>query len=144
MAIARGFAAAAILAGLAVGTASAAWADTTMSGHYIATSTNPRNNNSATNDWYVTPCGDGCASVVSNGSPLGQARLVNGHWTMDGLGTGPVRCPDGTIVPHATSSHYTWDQNSLAGTFAVTYSVPACGLPAGTSDTANLQLRQAP
>jgi hypothetical protein len=39
MTITRALAAAAMLAGLAVGTASIAWADTTMSGHYIMTET---------------------------------------------------------------------------------------------------------
>ncbi len=42
MAIARGFAATAMFAGLAVGTASAAWADLpTMNGSYTETSTTP-------------------------------------------------------------------------------------------------------
>src|ERR1700722_2290817 len=58
MTITRGIAAAAMLAGLAVGTASAAWADTTMSGHYIRTETG-QSGQSETADWYATPCGNG-------------------------------------------------------------------------------------
>jgi hypothetical protein len=41
MTITRGFAAAAMLAGLAVGTASAASAEATMSGQYLRTETDP-------------------------------------------------------------------------------------------------------
>jgi hypothetical protein len=76
MTITRALAAAAMLAGLAVGTASIAWADTTMSGHYIMTETG-KGGRPIINDWNFTPCGDGCASLVSNGTPVGQARLVN-------------------------------------------------------------------
>jgi hypothetical protein len=142
MTITRGFAAAAILAGLAVGTASTAWSDTTMSGHYIRTVTNPTTGQSRTNDWYFTPCGDGCASVVSTGSPLGQARLVNGQWTMDA--TVDVPCTDGTVVPRASQNHFTWDPNTLAGTTQVTDTLPVCGNPVGYQQTNNFQLRQAP
>jgi hypothetical protein len=142
MAIARGFAATAIFASIAVSAASTAWADPpTMSGHYIETRTTV-NGKSITNDWNVTPCGDGCATVVSNGAALGQARLVNGQWTMDG--TAYLRCADGTSVPNALSNHYTWDPNTLAGTIQQTYNVPACGQPAGFSETNTMQIRQAP
>jgi hypothetical protein len=142
MTITRGFAAAAMLAGLAVGTAGAAWSDTTMGGHYIRTVTNPTTGQSRTDDWYFTPCGDGCASVVSNGSPLGQARLVNGQWTMDA--TVDVVCTNGAVVPRASQNHFTWDPNTLAGTTQVTDTVPVCGNPAGYQQTNNFQLRQAP
>jgi hypothetical protein len=44
--------------------------------------------------------------------------------------------------------HDTWDPNTLAGTDALTYSVPACGNPAGyrqtNTQTNTLQLSQAP
>jgi hypothetical protein len=145
MTITRGIAAAAMLAGLAVGTASTAWADTTMSGHYIVTNTSPQTGQSQTNDWYATPCGDGCANVaVTPGGPAGwQARLVNGQWTMDVNG-GNAHCPDGTVVPNATSNHFTWDANTLAGTVETTGNAPACGNSAGYTQTNNVQLRQAP
>jgi hypothetical protein len=65
MTVTRAIAATAMFAGLAIGTASPAWADQTMSGHNIETVTDPSSGQSITNDWYFTPCGDGCASVVS-------------------------------------------------------------------------------
>jgi hypothetical protein len=141
MTVTRRIAAAAMLAGLAVGTASTASADTTMSGHYIETRT-AENAQPITSDWYVTPCGDGCASVVSNGVALGQAQLVNGQWTMDA--TISASCADGTQVPSALSAHYTWDPNTLAGTTQYTSKVPVCGWSAGYQYTNNIQLRQAP
>lgn len=141
MTITRGIAAAAMLAGLAVGTAGTVWADTTMSGHYIWTSTNPQGNSSH-GDFYFTPCGDGCASVASTpgGPAVGQAKLVNGQWTMDG--TWSYRCGDGTSNPQPY--HDAWDQNTLAGTETITPSASACGAPAGHQQINNLQLRQAP
>jgi hypothetical protein len=141
MTITPGLAVAATFAAVAVGAASPACADQTMSGHYIATESNV-NGRSTTNDWYVTPCGDGCASVLSNGTSLGQARLANGHWTMDG--TSNAVCADGPKVHDAVSDHFTWDPNTLAGTVNETFKVPACAWPAGYSYSLNLQLRQAP
>ena len=144
MAIAPGFAATVIFAGLAVGTASAVWAETTLSGHYIRTETNPQNGQSVTDDWYATPCGDGCASLASTpgGPAISQARLVNGQWTLDSA-VHTLICPDGTVVPNAVSAHYTLDPNTLAGTVQLTYQVPTCGNPAGYQTTNNVQLRQA-
>jgi hypothetical protein len=51
MTITRGFAAAAMLAGLAPGTASAASAEATMSRHYLRTETDPQTGQSETDDW---------------------------------------------------------------------------------------------
>jgi hypothetical protein len=131
-----------MFAGLALGLAAPASAE--MSGHYIATQTNPAGQ-STTNDWYVTPCGDGCASIVSGSQPLGQARLVNGQWTMDA--DADINCLDGTpVVRGGASNHYSWDPNTLAGIIQTTYNVPACGqpgLPWHQQATNNLQLRQA-
>ena len=143
MAIARGFAATVIFAGLAVGTASAVWAETTLSGHYIRTETNPQYGQSVTDDWYATPCGDGCASLASTpgGPAISQARLVNGQWTLDSA-VHTLICPDGSVV-NAVSAHYTLDPNTLAGTVQLTYQVPTCGTPAGYQTTNNVQLRQA-
>ena len=145
MTITRGFAATVIFAGLAVGTASAAWAETTMSGHYIRTETSPQTGQSDINDWYATPCGDGCVSLASTpgGPVLSQARLVNGQWTLDSA-VHAVVCPDDTVVPDAVSAHYTWDPNTLAGTVQATYNVPACGNPAGYQTTNDVQISQAP
>ena len=145
MTITRGMAAAAMLAGLAVGTASAAWADTTLSGHYVETETGAESGQSITYDWYATSCGDGCASLeFTPGGPIqSQAQLVKGQWILDTTGA-PLRCPDGSVVPNAVSEHYTVDSNTLAGTVQLTYEVPACGNPAGHTQTNNLELRQAP
>jgi len=145
MAIAQGFAATVIFAGLAVGTASAAWADTTLSGHYVETETGAESGQSITYDWYATSCGDGCASLeFTPGGPIqSQAQLVKGQWILDTTGA-PLRCPDGSVVPNAVSEHYTVDSNTLAGTVQLTYEVPACGNPAGHTQTNNLELRQAP
>jgi hypothetical protein len=142
MTITRGLAAAAMLAGLAGVTAATAWADTTMSGHYIETETGPA---PYTSDWYVTPCGDGCASIIKagGGGRPSQAHLVDGQWTVDTTG-GPAICPDGTSVPDAVSAHYTWDPNTLTGTVQTTNTAPACGFPTGFSFTNDLQLTQAP
>ena len=144
MAIAPGFAATVIFAGLAVGTASATWAETTLSGHYIRTETERQTGQSVTDDWYATPCGDGCASLASTpgGPAQSQARLVNGQWIVDTTGA-PLRCPDGSVV-NAVSAHYTLDPNTLAGTVLLTYEVPACGNPAGYQTTNNVQVKQAP
>jgi hypothetical protein len=149
MTITRGIAAAALIAGVAVGASGTAWADQTMSGHYTWTTTTPTGK-STSGDIYFTPCGDGCASAASTpgGPAVGQARLVNGQWTMNG--TWPVDCPDATPSanpePSANPQPYvdTWDPNTLAGTDVFTYSVPTCGSPAGYQQINKLQYRQAP
>ncbi|WP_139329592.1 MULTISPECIES: hypothetical protein [unclassified Mycobacterium] len=142
MTITRGIAAAVMLAGSAVGTASNASADTTMSGHYIMTETY-KDGRPVTNDWDFTPCGDGCASLVSNGIPIGRARLVNGQW-ISPEAAGDIHCPDGTVVPNASSAHMVWDPNTLAGIDQITLTVPACGAPAGYQYDRKIQLTQAP
>jgi hypothetical protein len=144
MTVTLAIAATAMFAGLAVGTANTAWADQTMSGHYIKTETTQDNAQTATSDWYFTPCGDGCANVTSSTSAQGsQAHLVNGQWTMDQPG-GTTSCPDGTAHPGATNAHYTWDPNTLTGTAQVTVTAAVCGFPAGYTQTDNIQLKQAP
>lgn len=142
MTITRGIAAAVTFAGLALATASTAWADTTMSGHYTWTTTTS-GGWSMSGDYYVTPCGDGCASIATTpgGPAIGQARVVDGQWTMDG--SWPVRCADGSPGPREPY-HDTWDPNTLEGTSTYIYNVPACGHPQGYSQTIHLQLRQVP
>jgi hypothetical protein len=143
MTITRGFGATVIVAGLAIGTASAAWADTTMSGHYLRTETG-QSGESGTADWYATPCGDGCASIADTpgGPEVSKARLVNGQWTLASA-SHTIACPDGTVVPNAVSGQYTWDPNTLTGTDQITYKVPACGNPAGYQTTNSVQFTQA-
>lgn len=146
MAIKRGFATTAMFAGLALGLAAPASAAPVMSGHYIKTSTSA-GAPTTTDDWYFTPCGDGCAAVARGaapgGQPIGQARVVNGQWTLDASGA-PAACTDGSQVPSALSVHYTWDPNTLAGSVQSTANMPECGQPAGYQQTNNIQLRQVP
>jgi hypothetical protein len=140
MAIGRGFGTTAILTGLALALAAPASAD--LNGHYTYTETDP-SGHSVTSDWYVTPCGDGCASVaVTPGGPAQQAHLVNGQWTLDS--TESVDCDNGTSVPNATTAHYTWDPNTLTGTIQTTDVLPACGQQPGYQTTNNLKLTQVP
>jgi hypothetical protein len=141
MTFTRGIAAAAMLAGLAVGTASTAWAAPTMSGHYIETWTTP-DGRSGTNDWYLAPCGDGCANVSIGTTGTSQARLVNNQWTMDTDDT--TVCTDGSKVSRAGTIHYTWDPNTLAGTAQITEKIATCGATAPISWTNNVQLTKAP
>jgi hypothetical protein len=135
MNVTHSFAIAATFAAVAVGAASPASAAPVMSGHYIGTVTAPGGQTS-TNDFYFTPCGDGCADESGD-----RAMLVNGLWTMDK--TDNAVCPDGTRVDSAISAHYAWDPNTLAGTIQDTDQMAACGNPAGFQWTNNLQFRQA-
>jgi hypothetical protein len=132
----QGFAIAATFAAVAVATASTAWANQTMSGHYIETETTTTGQTTTT-DWNFTPCGDGCANL-SIGGRTGQVWLVNGQWTGDLIGM--VVCGDGTKVLNASSNHYTWDPNTLAGTNQVTETRATCGDSAPRSYTNTIQL----
>jgi hypothetical protein len=107
-------------------------AATLLDGHYIDTETNPHTGQSVDNDWYLTPCGDGCASVTVNGRDMGEARLVDRRWTLTIWGH--ALCPDKTIVLNSNTDHYTWDPNTLAGTNEITTIKPACDNPAGVSE----------
>jgi hypothetical protein len=142
MTITRGITAAACCAGLALAPASTASADPpVLSGHYVATMTAP--NQVVTSDWQVGSCGDGCASVLADGTPPPlQAHLVSGQWTMDN-NSSDVTCADGTVVANVLSSRYTWDAATLAGTVAMTWNKAACGRAAGLRQTDGLQLRLA-
>jgi hypothetical protein len=129
MNVTRNFAVVAtFIAGVAVGSASTAWADQTMSGHYIKTETDPTGQNPITDDWYFTPCGDGCAQA-SFPDGTDQAQLVNGQWVMD-LELNSI-CRDDQRSSGVESHHYTWDPNTLAGTNQVTIKSTACGSPPG-------------
>jgi len=142
MTVTRSFAVAAAFAAVAVGAATPASAAPEMSGHYTVTET-AAGDRSTTNQWYFTPCGDGCASVALKGAKaFGQAKLVGGQWTFDVTDETAI-CPDGTQVPNALSAHYTWDPSTLAGTVQTTADTTECGDPAGYQATDKIQLRQA-
>jgi hypothetical protein len=109
-----------------------------MNGSYTATSTTPSGKH-IDSSWTVNGCGDGCLYIKA-GAGGGMAYLVDGQWVLDTMNN--LYCPDDrTWVQMATSAHMTWDPNTLAGTSQITYLVPACGKPAGTTQTNQLQLK---
>jgi hypothetical protein len=55
MTVTRAIVTATMLAGLAVGVATTASADPSMSGHYIRTATAPQSGKSVNKDWYALP-----------------------------------------------------------------------------------------
>jgi hypothetical protein len=141
MAIGRKLVATAVFAGgLAFGTASPAWADDlpTMNGNYTATSTTPSGKH-IDSSWAVNGCGDGCVWIKA-GAGGNTATLADNTWTLDTLNN--LYCPDDrTWSQMASSAHMTWDATTLAGTSQITYLVPFCGHPAGTTQTNQLQLK---
>ncbi|MDM4141485.1 MULTISPECIES: hypothetical protein [Mycobacterium] len=140
MAFARGFATTAMFAGLAACSAGTAWADTpTMNGNYTETATTPAGATFNTS-WAVNSCGDGCIFIKA-GLGGSQARLIDGQWVLDTMNN--VACADGSSVQYASSSHMTWDPNTLEGTAQQTYVIPACGHPAGYSYTDQIKIKQA-
>lgn len=127
MTVSRAILAVAGLAGwLAVGSAATAWADPTMSGHYVATVTSD-SGETTDSDWYFTPCGAGCAAVANapGGPAFGNARMFNGQWTM--VWHSDAVCPGGSRVPGAYVSYASWDPNSLAGKDESGINTPICG-----------------
>jgi hypothetical protein len=118
-------------------------APTAMSGHYLKTDTTSKGF-SGSEDWYFTPCGDGCAKVASGpeAKPWGQANLVAGQWTLDAPGYS--NCADGTRVPNANSQHFAWDPNTLTGTVQVTDVLAACGAQPGFHFTNSVQFKKVP
>src|SRR6516225_329301 len=116
MNVTRGFAVAATFAAVAVGAPAPASAAPVMSGHYIKSTRYPTGGgHTLTEDWFFTPCGDGCADMSSPAAGGGaREMLVNGQWTIDRVSD--VVCKDGTTEGLAANTHYTWDPNTLAGT----------------------------
>ncbi len=144
LAVAQGFVATAVCAGLAFGAAGPAWADnSTMSGSYNETSTSP-DGHSVVTSWSVNPCASqptgGCIWIKAGpgGNP---AYLTNGQWVLDGMGD--LSCADGSYHQLATSYHMTWDPDTLQGTNLITYTGPACGHPAGYTQTNKIEIKQA-
>jgi hypothetical protein len=143
MNVTRSFAVVATFAAVAVGAASPASAAPVMSGHYIRTTTGPTGGgHTFTEDWFFTPCGDGCADMSSPAAGGGaRAMLVNGQWTMDSISD--VVCQDGTTEGNAANTHYTWDPNTLAGAVQVIQNQGVCD-HARQSYTLSVQLTKAP
>ena len=141
MAFGRALAATATLSAFALALAAPSSADD-FNGHYSFTETDAAGH-AASSDWYVTPCGDGCAAVaLTPGGPTKQAHLANGQWTLDS--TDNLQCDNGSTVPNATTAHFTWDANTLAGTVVSTDVVPVCGEQPGHQETNNMQLNLVP
>jgi len=114
MTITRGIATAAVFAGLAVGTAGTAWADTSFSGRYTSTDTSS-GGNVHTETWNVAPCGDGCVkiSVDGGGGAPWTAQLTNGQWQWDE--SDDMVCNDGSKVSSASTSHNANRRRHAAG-----------------------------
>ncbi|OBI46337.1 hypothetical protein [Mycobacterium sp. E796] len=130
-----------MFAGLVVGAAGTAWADTpTMDGSYTLTATTP-SGGTLTTSWTVNSCGDGCIWIKA-GAGGSQARLVDGQWVLDTLNN--ISCADGSYTQYGSNSHMTWDPNTLTGTAQQTYILPACGRPAGYSETDQIKIEQTP
>ncbi|OBI21749.1 hypothetical protein A5712_01385 [Mycobacterium sp. E2327] len=99
-----------------------------MSGHYLKTTTDPSGGRTFTENWYFTPCGDGCADMTSPTSGVsGRATLVDGQWTLDS--TEDIVCKGGVTEGNAANAHYTWDPNTLAGTVQVVQNRGICDHP---------------
>lgn len=99
-----------------------------MSGHYIKATTGPGGGRTFTENWYFTPCGDGCADMSSPAAGVsGRAMLVDGQWTLDS--TEDIVCKGGVTEGNAASAHYTWDANTLTGTVQVDQRQPVCDHP---------------
>jgi hypothetical protein len=142
MNVTRSFAGAAAVGAVAVGAAGPASAAPAMSGHYIKTITGPTGGGrTVIEDWFFTPCGDGCADMSSPAAGGGaRAMLVNGEWSMDSISD--VVCKDGTTEGLAANTHYTWDPNTLAGTVQVIQKQAVCD-HAPQSYTVSVQLAKA-
>jgi hypothetical protein len=134
----RGMATAAMLAGLAVGTASTAWADPPpMSGTYIMTAGTPPKELTLT----FTPCGPTCTQFTNEKGQTATVNLVNGQWrTSFTDNTTHITDCDATVP---AVNNLSWDPYTLAGQLTVTLSAPACGHQAGeTANPSPLNLRK--
>jgi hypothetical protein len=109
-----------------------------MSGHYVVTVNNTITGQTTREDWYFTPCGDGCASV----QPWGHARLADGQWSLDT--TSNALCRNDITVFQAEDAHYVWDPGTLAGTVHLTGRNTACGRPVGYTFVNSVQFNPVP
>ncbi|GFM21290.1 MULTISPECIES: hypothetical protein [Mycobacteriaceae] len=71
----------------------------------------------STSTWVVTPCGTGCAHVVSDTGYVNvDAQLVDGQWRFTYTHPAAWDCEDGTDAPG--TRHVTLDAATLRGTVA--------------------------
>ncbi|MBV9640372.1 MAG: hypothetical protein JO330_12545 [Mycobacteriaceae bacterium] len=136
MMIIRALGAAVIAAGLGVAWASPASAGETMQGLYTY---NEPGVTPSTWTIYPTCVPAGCVLHVSSTTPdrgpesddppySGDARTVNGIWTMSVNKIDGFTCPDGSKA--ASTDVYRFDDATLNGTHTVTHG-PVCGLQPG-------------
>jgi hypothetical protein len=144
MNVAKSFAIAATFATVAVGAASPASADPAMSGHYTVTYTDP-DGKTHTEDYYFTPCGDGCASAANapNAEPFANAYLDNGRWKLVNPSVGWT-CDDGSEVQDAATEVDTWDAITLVGKAHMTDKFANCGDPEPESIDYNTTFKKSP
>jgi hypothetical protein len=94
-----------------------------------------------TSTWTVSSCGKGCADIdvktetaADNDTPevpfSGQAHLEDDTWSMSLIRTDGYVCDDGTEV--AVDAIYSWDAETLEGSWDGTLHDPGCGEPAGS------------
>jgi hypothetical protein len=125
MTVARSFATAVTFTVIAVGAASPACADPVFSGHYNVIDTSS-GGVAITFTYDVTPCGDGCVEISTEGGAPLTAHLINGQWQWDETDN-PMVCDDGTRIPAASDSHNAIDATTLRGTSLVTWKKAGCG-----------------
>jgi hypothetical protein len=93
MRVIRGFTAAAICAGAAVGFAWPAQADVDFGGTYIRAAPGVRST------WVVTPCGPGCAHIADSSGWSADARPFGALWRFEIDLPDATRCNDGRRAP---------------------------------------------
>lgn len=127
----RAAAASCVLAALAAGLASPAWADDRLDGdfHFI--------NGPTTNTWTITTqCNPEvtCAGTISSSTGLleGITRVAGGPWTVERTDVSNGRiCPDGSTGP--ADLMYSFDPATLVGAVSFRSKPGVCGDPDWTS-----------
>ncbi|KUH84542.1 hypothetical protein [Mycobacterium sp. IS-1556] len=132
-----------VAAGVAIGSAGAAWAGGPPQGSAAALSGtyHYRSDTGKVNTWVITPCGPGCADVAV--TPVtdprvtpygGRAMLNNGRWDMTVQYAQAVRCkPPGDHVTVPGTVAFSIDAATLSGTAVNTQAAAECGDPAGAT-----------
>jgi hypothetical protein len=101
-----------------------------LNGTYTVTSTTGGYGPST---WTITPCGDGCAHVVSSTGWSGNFSLANGQWTATLDRKDAYTCPDGSV--HPGTQHFSIDAGTLTGTVFTSADRGECGSGTGYGET---------
>jgi hypothetical protein len=129
-----------IAAGMAVGSAGAAWAGGPPGGTpgELSGTYSYRSDTGRLTNWVITPCGPGCADVAV--TPVtdprvnphgGRAQLIDGQWVLIVQSAQAVRCKppnDGVTIPGTVT--FSLDAAAMSGTAVHTQSEAGCGDPA--------------